>query len=732
MATLVFSAVGTLLGGPVGGAIGALAGRQVDQTLFGGNIQGPRLKELAVTASTYGEAIPRHFGKMRVPGSIIWATDLVEHSQTSGGKGRPSVTTYTYTASFAVALASRPILGIGRIWADGNLLRGEAGDLKAQGQLRIYTGEHDQPADPFIQQVEGASLCPAFRGLAYVMFQDLDLGDFYNRVPALTFEVFADDGTLSVHSILEGALDDFNADLPLPGIDGFSSEGPVNETLSMLDPLFPMDCDASSDVLVIARERLQSEAIALPEAAISVADGGFGGRSGYARRREPAPPAPPEVLRYYDIARDYQPGMQKAGGRARGGQPRIVELPAALTAQNARMLADKMARQSGWSRDTLAWRTAELDPATGPGAIVTVPDQPGRWRVSDWEWRDKGVELTLKRIVAASIETAAAGAGTPADPGRTIPPTDTPAPPSMLAAAELPWDGTGSADSAFTVAAVSSTGASWAGAALFVDHGDGNLLALGTSSRSRSTIGTAIDALPFANPLLFDRTATVTVELLAADMTLTDSTVHQLAMGANRALLGDELIQFARAIPLGNGRWRLEGLLRASGGTETAMGGHAAGERFILLDGTPIALDPAKVGTASSTLIAAAGRGDSTPVVSPIAQQGITLRPLSPVHGRAFLATDGSLDLAWTRRARGGWAWLDGVDVPLREQDETYVVTFGPLAAPIATWEVTQPALVVDAPTISSLSSSAPGEAFRVRQRGTFALSEPLLLATLP
>jgi len=123
-----------------------------------------------------------------------------------------------------VALASRPIQGIGRIWADGNLLRGAAGDLKAQGQLRIYTGEYDQPADPYIKQVEGEALCPAFRGLAYAMFQDLDLGDFYNRVPTLTFEVFADDGTLSVQSILEGAVEEFDADLPLPGIDGFPAK----------------------------------------------------------------------------------------------------------------------------------------------------------------------------------------------------------------------------------------------------------------------------------------------------------------------------------------------------------------------------------------------------------------------------------------------------------------------------------------------------------------------------
>lgn len=196
MATLVFSALGTAVGGPIGGALGALIGRQVDTALIGSPTrEGPRLKELDVTTSSYGSAIARQFGRMRVGGTIIWATDLVEHRETQGGgKGRPSVTSYSYSASFAVALSSRPLSGIGRIWADGNLLRGAAGDLKTGGTLRIYPGTGDQQPDPLLTAAEAPGGCPAYRGLAYVVFEDLQLGDFGNRIPALTFEVFADDG----------------------------------------------------------------------------------------------------------------------------------------------------------------------------------------------------------------------------------------------------------------------------------------------------------------------------------------------------------------------------------------------------------------------------------------------------------------------------------------------------------------------------------------------------------
>ena len=249
--------------------------------------------------------------------------------------------------------------------------------------------------------------------------------------------------------------------------------------------------------------------------------------------------------------------------------------------------------------------------------------------------------------------------------------------------------------------------------------------------RVRCILGSAIDALASANPLLFDRSTTVTIELVASDMALTDATPRLMAAGANRALLGGEIIQFSRAVPLGNRRWRLEALLRGRGGTEAAVAGHAVGERFVLLDGQPVALDPAMIGTATGTLIAATGLGDATPVEAAITLQGITRRPLSPVHRHALTLPDTSLELAWTRRARGAWGWLDGVDAPLHEQSEAYLVTYGPLAAPAAIWEVSSASLTIDAAQKAALTAALPGESFRIRQQGTYALSEPLVLATL-
>ncbi len=189
----------TIAGATIGSQIGALAGSFVDQALFGVSGQnrtftGPRLSDLRVTASTEGAPIPRVSGRARVGGQVIWATDFEEEVVTSkvsgGGKGGGSSggsakqIEYRYYANFAVGLAEGEISGIGRVWADGQEL-----DLSTV-TWRLYTGSEDQLPDSLISAREGAGQAPAYRGLAYIVFERMPLAPFGNRIPQLSFEVF--------------------------------------------------------------------------------------------------------------------------------------------------------------------------------------------------------------------------------------------------------------------------------------------------------------------------------------------------------------------------------------------------------------------------------------------------------------------------------------------------------------------------------------------------------------
>lgn len=197
MAALVLSFAGAALGGTLGAAgavagrlVGAVAGAMIDRALFGPRApDGPRLKDLDVMSSTEGSPIPRIYGRVRIAGQVIWATKLEEHAS-GGGKGSPRPRTYSYTANFAVGLCEGPIATVRRIWADGK-------ELDQRGlTIRLHRGTEDQPADPLIIAKEGAGLTPAYRGLAYVVFERLNLDDFGSRIPQLTFEVIRPVGAL--------------------------------------------------------------------------------------------------------------------------------------------------------------------------------------------------------------------------------------------------------------------------------------------------------------------------------------------------------------------------------------------------------------------------------------------------------------------------------------------------------------------------------------------------------
>src|SRR3546814_6705183 len=93
-------------------------------------------------------------------------------------------------------LSSRRVRRVRRIWADGNLLRGASGSFKERCTFRGYDGSEDQAVDPLIASAVGIGGASAFRGLAYAVFEELELGSFGNRIPSLTFEVEADAGDI--------------------------------------------------------------------------------------------------------------------------------------------------------------------------------------------------------------------------------------------------------------------------------------------------------------------------------------------------------------------------------------------------------------------------------------------------------------------------------------------------------------------------------------------------------
>lgn len=199
--TVVGTAVGSMVGMPGLGALagGAIGGYLDQRGMPPVHQQGPRIDDLHVQISSYGAAISKVWGTMRMAGNLIWSAAIEESTLTSTvaeSKSGPTVvqTKYSYHATFAIAICAGPIDRVIRIWADSKLIYSVVpANERIVGipglNFRLYTGTETQNPDPWIESYEGTGDVPGHRGLAYIVFNSFLLEKFGNRIPNFSFDV---------------------------------------------------------------------------------------------------------------------------------------------------------------------------------------------------------------------------------------------------------------------------------------------------------------------------------------------------------------------------------------------------------------------------------------------------------------------------------------------------------------------------------------------------------------
>ena len=722
MATLVLSAVGTVIGGPVGGLIGSVIGNGLDRQLLGKRTQGPRLGDLSVQTSSYGTPIPKLFGRMRVAGTVIWSTDLIEdRNKEGGGKGRPKTTTYSYSVSFAVALSGRPLRSVGRIWADGKLLRGVAGDWKSElAAFRVHTGADDAGVDPLIASIEGAAATPAYDDLAYVVFEALQLGDFGNRIPSLTFEVEADDGAVSVASIASAMSGGAISGDAAAAVDGYAATGAsVRAAVEDLADAFSLSLVDEGETLMLSDGGAEPQALATDELGAGAAG------PGTARNidRHAASSAPDEVqLSYYDPSRDWLAGLQRARLNGRPLRSESIELAASLSAGAAKACAEARLAVRDAARANasaqLGWRRLDLRPG---GDIVLPGDMPARWRVSTLTFEKMVLGLQLRGI-PAGVAT-----GNTASAGRAVNDPDRMQGPTTLHVLDVPALGDDLLAAPRLLIAAAGQEPGWRGADLTASLDGGTSWQPIGRTAPPATMGSADSVLAATTSLLFDEAATVDVSLLNDTMWLTSAIDDALIGGANLALIGDELVQFGRADPIGGNRFRLGRLLRGRRGTEWAMATHEAGERFVLLEpASLLAYDAPAASIGGRFDLIATGIGDPAPVRVTATIAGRSVRPPAPVRLVAN-RVGGDLLVSWIRRSRIGWVWSDGGDAPLGEESERYELTVATAAGVVRRESLAAPSFLYNA-AAQAADGVATGATLAVAEAGTIALGTAAIL----
>lgn len=638
MATVMFSTIGQALGGPLGAVAGALVGGTVDSAIFG---RGRGGGNLLVQRSAYGEVIPRLYGAVRVAGSVIWALPM----KTGGSKGSGRK---AYATSFAVALSSRPVRRIGRIWADGSEIRNSDGEFAVETRMRFYPGDGRQKADPIIVAAESAGGTPAYQGLAYVVFEDFAVGDFGNRIPNLSFEVFADDAAGPdgwLHDL--GGLTGINAGFDVAataGATGYAAGGsPWSDDIRILAQLGNADtCWTDGGLRFASTPRV----IAVAESEILMS-----GRVGTNMRRISLGERPRSFsIDYADPERDYQAGRQLATRRG-GGNALVMREPVTATASMARHIADRQLRRAEAATTsceiTLSWRWLGVT----VGDILVIGDIPDQWRVVRRDIDGMLVRLEAQLLPAEMIAGQHEG-----DSGRALPDPLVPVPITDIAIFEAPLPLR--ADISGAGAWVTATGGvGWRGAELRWSFGNGETF-LGEVFQASPT-GHLLAPL-FEGPAeIWDERNSLLVAVQGGDFSFESRTGQAVLAGANLVRVGAELLQFRTATMVGPDTVRLSGLLRGRSGTEHAIRDHPAGTKVHLLIADQLLFVPIGGDAVGRELtITAIGRGDPAGgAEESMVIAGHAVAPLAPVHLRAERHANHDIAFSWVSRDRSQFEW---------------------------------------------------------------------------
>ena len=404
-----------------------------------------------------------------------------------------------------------------------------------------------------IAAAEGQDQTPAYRGRAYVVFEDLPLADYGNRIPNLTFEVIADAGPVGIDAI---AVDIGSGVLAatggFPTVAGFAAAqtGTIRTTLTALDQIADLALGDDGATLRVGTG----------QAATPLADDDLGAtdRNAVAAQRHEARDADAAVpdaiwLAYGDLARDYQTGIQAATRRSPAVRIEQRDLTIAANAADAKLLADAALRRDIAIRTTaqfaLPWRYA----AIRPGDLLMTANDPLPWRVTHRTITGAVVDCEVERGAALRLPTVPGAA----DAGRVYAGLDAPQGPTILHLLDIPaLPGTLPTTPQLLVAAGGSS-PGWRRADIMLSRDGGDSYSAVASIGAPATIGVAIDALPAGTTTRWDRQSTIDVQLATDTTDLQSATEAAVLAGANLAVVGEEIIQFASVTALGTNRYRL-------------------------------------------------------------------------------------------------------------------------------------------------------------------------------
>ena len=711
MATLALFAIGAALGtasgsgatvlgvaaATFGGAIGGAIGGVIDQTLlfpaiFGNKnpIEGPRVADLKAQVANEGSPINFCMGpETRIAGNVIWMTDFKETKKKKKvGKSGKSVS-YTYSTCVAIAVCEGPIESIDRIWADDKIIYQDGVIDSRYDSIEIYNGTATQNPDPTIESFEGAGQVPANRGIAYVVVKDLQLADWGNRLPNFNFQVKrTSDNTLATAMDLifrrsgwDPSFYDLSLLSPLDKVWGYSLNGPQN-VIRVIEPLmtaFNIGArEANGVIQFYARRGTSTQTLEPLEMAAHDPGSDV---SQYLSVSDDSGRKLPDVFNvtFLDKTFDYQQSaVKEQRSETINNVVQSLDLPFVMHPGQARAVAAYQLWQAWIERQSCEFSVSPRYLDIQEGDLITVPAGGEFYRIRITEI-NMGWNFIMQ--VKGAVEQNQSMSATPLGAPTGTPTTNTPLRPAtdirfyLLNLPPLEDDQVKSPGFYYSVSLVHAS-ETWIGATVYVSTDNVNFAEMGEVV-NESITGEAISVLS-SGPISVKDT-TNTVDILLEGGSLESNSTAEVLLGANHALIGDEIVAFETATLIATNTYRLSNLYRGRRDTSSPLqlGGHAMNEKFILLEDTSLNFQDQTFAELNTLryykVVPAYGNVAAYPSQS-FTSTGETLKMFRPSNLRrnTTLASSPDIGIDWDRRSRYVSSVLNGVTNPLEEIQERY------------------------------------------------------------
>lgn len=403
------------------------------------------------------------------------------------------------------------------------------------------------------------------------------------------------------------------------------------------------------------------------------------------------------TLNFLNLSNDYQDGTESAERPFVNSTTNLViDMPLVLAPNDAAQICAKLIDSAIIARTKVRFPTSRKHTKFEPGDTITVQTRAGSsLRIRVLERRNLWNRVDLSGEVDDAITynpNAVGGSSTVSNENVTT------AGLTRVEYLDVPLIRDAD-DGEELYVAMAGTSGQWPGGAVYRSPDNATYFQVGAVT-TPAVIGITTTALnDWLGGNVVDTVSRVTVQLTGGG-TLSSTDFAGLLAGSNCIVIGNEILFYRTATLVSAGVYTLSDFLRGRRGTEQHVGTHAAGERFVLMNGSGVirpGMDSSDIGITRFYRAATFGQAQSTAATTGVNNSAAGLKPYSSVYPKGVRNSSNDLTITWIPRARLNANWRV-FPLPVGEATESYAVDImGPGAVVKRTFLTPTPSIVYDA-----------------------------------